>query len=215
MKKLTAYKRIFLEFATDANFINETIKKLNLTKNSRILDTGTGIGAMSTLLALNGFHILTGEPEVEPEGDNWNHHDHLHGDSKENHHDNHGDFNREDWNDWRESAKALGVEGKIKFQNFDVEDLPFSNEFFDGIFLYDTLQHVKNREIALNECLRILNTNGVIVVIEWTKKQIEEDYKKYGYRIDFIDPRDILKRDDISTELVKGEAVNIYLLQKK
>ena len=118
MKKLAAYKKIFHEFATDADFINKTIKKLNLSKNSRILDIGTGIGAMSTLLALNGFHVLTGEPEKEPKGDKWNHHDHLHGDSTENHHDNNGECNWEAWNDWRVSAKALGVEDKIKFQYF-------------------------------------------------------------------------------------------------
>lgn len=170
---------------------------------------------MSTLLALNGFYVLTGEPKTDSERDDWNHHDHHHGDSKEIHHEDHGECNWGAWNDWRESAKTLGVEDKIKYQYFDVEDLPFSKNSFDAIFLYDTLQHVKNREIALNECLRILNDNGVIVVIEWSKKQIEEDYKKYGYRIDFIDPRDYLKLNDISTELMKGESVNIYILKKK
>ena len=215
MKKLAAYKKNFREFVTDADFINKTIKSLNLAKNSKILDIGTGIGAMSTLLALNGFHVLTGEPEIDPERDKMNEHDHQYGDFKENHHENHEECNWGDWNDWRESAKVLGVEDRIKYQYFDVEDLPFSNEAFDGIFLYDTLQHVKNREIALNKCLRTLNSNGVIVVIEWTMKQIEEDYKNYGYKIEFIDPRDYIKQADVSTKLLKGDAVNIYILRKK
>ena len=213
---LEKYKNtIHEDFTKDIEFINETIKKLKLDKNSKILDVGTGIGAMSILLALNGLCVLTGEPEVDPERDAWNHHDHHHGDNHENHHENHEEHNWEEWNDWRESAKALGVEDKIKYQNFDVQALSFTNESFDGIFLYDTLQHVKNRENALSECLRVLKIDGVIVVIEWTKKQIEKEFKKYGYKIEFIDPRDYLKREDISLDVLKGEVVNIYLLWKK
>lgn len=208
-------KTIHEDFTKDIEFINQTIKELNLDKNSKILDIGTGMGAMSILLALNGFRVLTGEPKVDPERDNWNHHDHHHGDGKEYHHENHKECNREAWNDWRESAKALEVEDKIKYQNFVIEDLPFSNEFFDGIFLYDTLQHVKNREIALSECLRVLKIDGVIVIIEWTKKQIEEEYKKYGYKIEFVDPREYLKRSDILIDVLEGDVVNIFLLMKK
>lgn len=208
-------KTIHEDFTKDIELINETIKELNLDKNSKILDVGTGIGAMSILLALNGFYVLTGEPEVDPERDDWNHHDHHHGDSQENHHEDHEEHNWKAWNDWRESAKVLGVKDKIKYQNFDVQELSFSDESFDGVFLYDTLQHVKNREIAFSECLRVLRANGVVAVIEWTKKQIEEEYKKYGYKIDFINPRDYLKNNDISIETLNGDAVNIYLLRKK
>ena len=46
-------------------------------------------------------------------------------------------------------------------------------------------------------------------------KQIEEDYKNYGYKIEFIDPRDYIKQADVSTKLLKGDAVNIYILRKK
>lgn len=211
---LVKYKQMFHEFASDADFINDAIKKLNLDKDSKILDIGTSIGAMSILLALNGLYVLTGEPEVDPERDDWNHHDHHHGDNEEVHHKNHGEHNWEAWNDWRESAKALGVEDKIKYQYFDVQDLAFSDESFHGIFLYDTLQHVKNRNIALTECIRVLKKDGVIVVIEWTKEQIEEENNKYVYKIDFVDPKDYLKHDNISIEVLKGNVVNIYILRK-
>ena len=57
--------------------------------------------------------------------------------------------------------------------------------------------------------------NGIIVIIEWTKKQIEEDYKKYGYKIEFVDPREYLKRSDILIDVLEGDVVNIFLLRKK
>jgi len=204
MIDLTKYKKNFREFATDVDFINEIIINLNLEKDSKILDIGTGMGAMSILLALNGFHVLTGEPEVDPERDGEDQHGH-------HHEENNGEL----WNDWRKSAKNLGVEDKIQYQNFDIQNLSFVSRSFDGIFLYDTLQHVNNRELALNECVRVLKNDGVIVIIEWTKKQIEEDFKKYGFKIDYIDPRDFVSRKDIIIEELNSEVVNIYLIRKK
>jgi len=212
---LVKYKKTFGEFAADADFINEVIINLNLEKDSKILDIGTGMGAMSILLALNGFHVLTGELEIDPEKDDLDHNDHHFEEINEDHHENHEEHNWESWNDWKTSAKNLGVEDKIKYQNFDVQHLNFANRSFDGIFLYDTFQHVKNREIALNECIRILKKDGIIVVIEWSKKQIEEDFKKYSHKIEYIDPRDFIDQADIRIEELNSEMVYVYLLRKK
>jgi len=211
---LTNYKKIFGEFAADVDFINGIIINLNLEKDSKILDIGTGMGVMSILLALNGFHILTGEPEVDPEKEGEDHHGHHHEDNNESHNENHEEHNGTYWNDWRKSAKNLGVEDKIQYQNFDVQSLSFASQSFDGIFLYDTLQHVKNREKALIECVRVAKNDGVIVIIEWSKKQIEEDFKKYGFKIDYIDPRDFISQKDILIEEMNSEVVNVYLLRK-
>ena len=214
MIDLADYKKIFRDFAADADFINEIITDLKLEKDSMILDVGTGMGAMSILLALNGFHVLTGEPEVDPEKDDLNHHDHNHEEFNEDHHQNREEYNWESWDDWRTSAKNLGVEDKITYQHFDVQRLSFSNNSFDGIFLYDTFQHVKDRKIAINECIRILRNDGVIVIIEWSKKQIEEDFKKYGFKVEYINPRDFIHRDDIVIEELNSEWVNVYLIRK-
>ncbi|MHA2283553.1 MAG: class I SAM-dependent methyltransferase [Promethearchaeota archaeon] len=205
---LKRYKQIFGEFAEEAEFIDETIKKLNLEKDSKILDIGTGMGAMSCLLALNRFNVLTGDPEGIPKSNNSNHeHHHHHNESHEQNHENH-DYKA--WGNWKESAKSLGVLNMIKFQHFNAQDLPFK-----GIFLYDSLQHIQNRELALRECIRVLKPEGMIIIIEWTKKQIEEEYKKYGYKIDFINPEDFVNQINISVELKPGKFVNIYILREK
>lgn len=196
------------DFARNAEFINRVIKQLNLDKISKILDIGTGLGAMSIILALNGFNVVTGEPEVDPERDNYD--DYLQGEGDKEDHDHHDFFE----SDWRESAKVVGVENQITYQYFDAQDLPFPDETFDGVFLYDSLQHIQKKDVALMECIRVLNHNGVICVIEWSTKSIEEDYKKYGFKIDFLDPREIITQNNVSIEVIPGIYVNIYIIRK-
>lgn len=153
---LEKYKQVInKDFAKDADFIDKTIKNLNLDKNSKILDIGTGLGAMSILLALNGFNVLTGQPE-DPE---WEEHKKHH---CEHEHEHHGCT----LSDWKEKARAVGVEDKIQFQYLNAESLNFPDSTFDSIFMYDTLQHIKNREVALNEYIRVLKARGLICIVE-------------------------------------------------
>ena len=106
------------DFIKDIDFMDNTIKKLNLDKNSKILDIGTGIGAMCILLAINGFNVLTGEPKEYSERDENDHY------LNKNHHNHEFEW---EWSDWRESAKIIGVENIIEFRHFTAENLPFSN----------------------------------------------------------------------------------------
>lgn len=201
--RLEKYKQVIGEdFTEDADFINETIKNLNLNKSAKILDIGTGLGAMSILLALHGFNVLTGQPKEDPE---WNHKRHH----SEHEHEHYGFAN-----DWREKARAMGVEDKIEFQYLNAESLNFPDSSFDSIFMYDTLQHIRNREKALSECIRVLKETGLICVIEWNEKSIKDTEEKYGFTIDYIDPRKILNRVGISIELIEGDLVNIFIIRK-
>jgi len=40
------------------DFINPVIQKLNLDKNAKILDVGTGQGRMAIILALNNYIVI-------------------------------------------------------------------------------------------------------------------------------------------------------------
>jgi 2-polyprenyl-3-methyl-5-hydroxy-6-metoxy-1,4-benzoquinol methylase len=206
---LERYKEVIgKDFSKDVEFINSILKSLDLDKNSRILDVGTGWGAMAILLALNGFHVLTGQPEDDPE---WEEH-REEGQDNEGEHVNHINF--PDF-DWRRNADRVGVVDLIEFQNLDAQDLDFPDGSFDGVFLYDALQHILDRKKALSECIRVVDESGLVCVIEWNKRTIEEDEKEYGHKILFVDPGKILIRDDIEIDLVEGEYVNVFLIRKK
>jgi len=80
--------------------------------------------------------------------------------------------------------------------------------------MYDTLQHIKDREGALSESIRVLKASGLLCIIEWNEKSIRDTEEKYKFTIDYIDPRKILNREDISIELMEGDLVNIFIVRK-
>jgi len=49
-------------FSQDTDFLNNIVSDLDLPKDSKILDIGTGWGFMAITLALHGYDVITGEP---------------------------------------------------------------------------------------------------------------------------------------------------------
>ena len=175
-------------YTIDVEFIDKTIKNLNLNKDSKLLEIGTGLGTLTTVLALNDFNVLTGNPESAYHYD------------------------------WRKAAKAYGVEHKIKFQYLDVEKLTFPVESFDVIFMHLILGHIKKRELALNNCLKVIKNNGLIVIIENNEKGIEH-FQNTGFQGSVpphpINPKDIITREDVTIEVIIGNYVDFFILRKK
>ena len=183
------------EWTGDIEFIKLVIQHINLPKDSKILDVGTGFGIMAISLAVAGYDVLTGEP----------------GESHEEFQTHLG----HEFPDWRASAKSFKVGNKISYRSFDAQDLPFPSGSYDGVFLYDALQHIDERETALNECLRVTKRGGVLCVTETNDRGIEYYLKTEGFRIDKVDPRGWIEEAATGTEILEGQLVNAYILRKR
>lgn len=54
----------------------------------------------------------------------------------------------------------------VRFQQADILDLPFEDDYFDHLFLCFVLEHLPNPVDVLIQLKRVLKTNGTITVVE-------------------------------------------------
>ena len=183
-----AIKLLEKEFSFSADFISKIIETLNMDKNAKILDIGTGRGVMAINLALHGYYVITGEPEEDK------------------------------WADWRSNAKKAHVENLIEFAPLRAEKLPFEDSIFDYIFLYVSFHHIfdKYRARALKECIRVVKNQGlIIIIIELTPKGVKEVRKRYPQHIDAVDPRDYVVNLPLSIKTIESPTINAYIFKRK
>ncbi|MHA1150362.1 MAG: class I SAM-dependent methyltransferase [Promethearchaeota archaeon] len=172
------------KFSYHAEFLWDLVESLQLKKDARILDVGTGRGFMAIILALQGYNVITGEPE----GDNWN--------------------------NWQESALKVNVLDKIKFKHFNAEQLPFENREFDAVFIYASFHHIKGKYTAFKEFKRVVNKDGIVVIIELTAKGVEQIRKKHHSHPEAINTLEFSKDSLIKVEIKESEFVNAFIFRK-
>ena len=64
----------------------------------------------------------------------------------------------------REKAIKEHVENEIAFVAGDIENVPFNNRSFDGIFSFAVLRHFKSPEEGISELCRVMRDEGVMVM---------------------------------------------------
>jgi demethylmenaquinone methyltransferase / 2-methoxy-6-polyprenyl-1,4-benzoquinol methylase len=69
----------------------------------------------------------------------------------------------------RKKIQALALESKITLQNADSENLPFPDNSFDAVIVAFGVRNFENLDKGLTEILRVLNPNGHLIVLEFSK----------------------------------------------
>ncbi|MEM9076860.1 MAG: methyltransferase domain-containing protein [Bacteroidota bacterium] len=163
------------------------LKKLNLPKNSTILDVGTGIGISPIFLALNGYKVVTGEPET--------------------------DNSVYAKMDWEANAERFGVKDSISFRAFDASGMPFETNSFDAVVFFGTLHHIdeSQRKYVITEGIRVCKFCGYLVFFEPTDEMIVKIKKKFPDHPMAANPLNSFEFQSI--EHIQGKMMNIYLIQ--
>ena len=86
----------------------------------------------------------------------------------------------------KEKIKRKGLEGIIKLQIADSENLPFNENSFDAITAGFGVRNFENLEKGLSEMYRVLNKNGIAVILEPSKPKtfpLKQIYTVYFHHI--------------------------------
>lgn len=82
-----------------------------------------------------------------------------------------------------EKVKKLGLENKIQLQLGDSENLPFPDNSFDAVTVGFGVRNFENLDKGIADIYRVLNPNGTLVVLEFSKPRkfpIKQLYKFYS-----------------------------------
>lgn len=178
------------EFVFIYDEISPIVQNLSEEKDAKMLDIGTGMGRMAITLALYGYKVITGEPESDQ-----------------------SEYAKQDW---LESAKKVGVDHLISYTPFNAENMPFVDGDFDAIFILGALHHIDDKKAALEECVRVLKSGGIIYIFEPNRdgiKFIRE--KKFPTHPDSVDPRPLAKMLSLAIEVRNLSFYDAFILKKE
>jgi demethylmenaquinone methyltransferase/2-methoxy-6-polyprenyl-1,4-benzoquinol methylase len=82
-----------------------------------------------------------------------------------------------------EKVKTLGLQDLIELKKGDSENLDFPDQSFDAVTVGFGVRNFENLEKGINDIYRVLNKNGTLVILEFSKPRkfpIKQLYKFYS-----------------------------------
>lgn len=146
----------FLSVGIDKIWRKKAVKKLGAVQPKRILDLATGTGDFAiALLKLNPEQIIG------------------------------MDISEGMLEVGRVKMKKHGHDAIVSMQLGDSENLPFEDNYFDGLTVGFGVRNYENLEKGLSEMLRVIRPGGMVVILEFSKptkfpvKQYYSFHSKY------------------------------------
>lgn len=87
-----------------------------------------------------------------------------------------------------EKINKLGLQNKIELKFGDSENLPFADNSFDAITVGFGVRNFENLEKGINDIYRVLNKNGMIAILEFSKPQAFPIKQIYHFYFRYITP---------------------------
>ena len=130
----------FLSLGIDKLWRKKAIRILSVYKSDFLLDVATGTGDFAVAAAKLKPRKIIGF-----------------------------DLSEQMLNVGRTKVKRLGLDDVIEFQKGDSEAMPFSDKQFDAITVAFGVRNFENLENGLKEFVRVLKSDGVVIILEFSK----------------------------------------------
>ncbi len=163
------------------------LEQLKLPAGAKVLDVGTGAGNFAIFLAMQGFDVVTGEPE--------------------------NDTTHYARKDWVANAAAVGVADRIRFQPYNASQMSFATGRFAAVFFFGVLHHVDEQERVrvFAEALRVVKPGGGVVFFEPSLETLEQIWiNDPGHPLP-ANPTGYIGTISAEEIKLKGRRMNIYL----
>ncbi|TRW48454.1 bifunctional demethylmenaquinone methyltransferase/2-methoxy-6-polyprenyl-1,4-benzoquinol methylase UbiE [Aliidiomarina halalkaliphila] len=89
----------------------------------------------------------------------------------------------------RDKLRDMGIVGNVSYVQADAEKLPFPDDTFDLITIAFGLRNVTDKDAALRSMLRVLKPGGRLLVLEFSKPDVELLSKAYDVYSFHVMPR--------------------------
>ncbi len=87
-----------------------------------------------------------------------------------------------------EKIKKLGLQNTIELKSGDSENLPFPDNSFDAITVGFGVRNFENLEKGIQDIYRVLNANGTLVILEFSKPKKFPIKGIYNFYFKYITP---------------------------
>lgn len=88
----------------------------------------------------------------------------------------------------RQKMKKLGVDNVVDMRLGDSEDLPFEDNYFDGLTVGFGVRNYENLEKGLSEMLRVVRPGGKLIILEFSKPKKFPVKQYYAFHSKYIIP---------------------------
>jgi ubiquinone/menaquinone biosynthesis C-methylase UbiE len=125
-------------------------------------------------------------------------------------------------------VKAKNLEGRVKFVEGDVFDIPFSDVSFDSVVDLALLQHLRRDDWQKykNEIDRVLKSGGYVLLVCLSKEtekffeflppeSTECDFEKYGMFYHFFTPKELNEIFGENYKVIKQEMLDLQKEKEK